>query len=238
MGPVGDRFFIVNHSAGAICSPRGSCKATYPASPVQNCRRPLDRTGSRAGPGPRSPCQARAQAPCDRTSGACRRSQSICPDSSPTLPIRRRNGLSNSVKASMKENEQAEKTLKEIELAVKAVHTALACNRAKVAARCSSPTSSSNSSTGNSRNGQLTTRSLAAARLAKQKSYNHEISCSPRTTSSTTSDDPLTTSRRSLADARDQHKINKQAVERSVSYSGGILAKLDDMQRIAVSCRA
>lgn len=229
MGPVGDRFFMMNHGAG---SPRNQCQA-YPTSPVQSVRRQSDRVGNRAGAGPMSPCQARARALCDRPSNMCRRSQSICPDNSPSLPIRRRNGPNTSIRANMKENDQAEKTLKEIELAVKAVHSALACNRAKVAARCLSP----DFTPANSRNGgnstPLTTRSLAAARLAKQKSFSQEICRSPR---NTTSDDPLATSRRSLADARDQHKINKQAVERSVSYSGGLLAKLDDIRDIAVAC--
>eukprot|EP00746_Dinoflagellata_sp_MGD_P073890 gnl/MRDRNA2_/MRDRNA2_29923_c0_seq1.p1 gnl/MRDRNA2_/MRDRNA2_29923_c0~~gnl/MRDRNA2_/MRDRNA2_29923_c0_seq1.p1 ORF type:complete len:249 (-),score=28.20 gnl/MRDRNA2_/MRDRNA2_29923_c0_seq1:108-854(-) len=234
MGPVGDRFFIMNPGAG---SPRSQCQ-TYPHSPVQSVRRQLDRAGYRGGGGPCSPCQARAQAPCDRTSGSFRRSQSICPDNSPTLPIRRRNGLNISSKASMKENDQTEKTLKDIELAVKAVHTALACNRAKVAARCLSPVSALDTSP-NSRNGgtPLTTRSLAAARLAKQKSFSQEMCRSPcRSPRNTMSDDPLATSRRSLADARDQHKISKQAVERAVSYSGGLLAKLDDIRDIAVAC--
>jgi len=36
------------------------------------------------------------------------------------------------LKATMKDNEKTEKTLKDIEMAVKAVHTALACNRAKL----------------------------------------------------------------------------------------------------------
>jgi hypothetical protein len=140
----------------------------------------------------------------------------------------------------MKENEQAEKTIKDIELAVKAVHTALACNRAKVAARCLSPVSASDASPAQvSRNGgnstPLTTRSLAAARLAKQKSFSQDICRSPR---NAISDDPLATSRRSLADARDQHKMKKGAVERSVSYSGGLLAKLDDIRDIAVACTA
>lgn len=236
MGPVGDRFFIVNHGNG---SPRSPCQ-TYPTSPGQSFRRPLDRAGNRGAAGPRSPCQARARALCDRTSGACRRSQSICPDSSQTLPIRRRNFPKDALRSTPKDNEVAEKTLKDIEMAVKAVHTALACNRAKVAARCLSPVLSSEPSAAAARSGgysdALTTRSLAAARLAKQKSFSQENRCSPRSSSgSTTSDDALGTSRRSLADARDQHKIDKQAVERQVSYCGGLLAKLDDVQRIAVA---
>jgi len=138
----------------------------------------------------------------------------------------------------MKENEQTEKTLKDIEMAVKAVHTALACNRAKLAQRCLSPgppgETSPSTARGASNSASNTTRSLAAARLAKQKQtqYSQEVR-SPR---ALTGDDPLGNSRRSLADARDQHKINKQAVERSVSYCGGLLAKLDDMQKIAVAC--
>jgi len=248
MGPIGDRFFVVQHGAGNLCSsPRGTtCKAMYPQSPVQSFRQSPGRTGTRSGQaGPRSPCQARARAPCDtRTSTACRRSQSICPDSSPTLPIRRRNGPTmTGLKATMKDNEKTEKTLKDIEMAVKAVHTALACNRAKLAQRCLSPGPPGESSPATARSAansaQLNSRSLAAARLAKQcqakqSQYSQEGSRSPRALPGP-GDDPLGNSRRSLADARDQHKINKQAVERSVSYCGGLLAKLDDMQKIAVA---
>lgn len=254
MGPVGDRVFVVQHSAGNLCSsPRSACKPMYPHSPVQTSRHSLNRTvtGTRCAPCPRSPCQGR-RALCDRTSNACRRSQSTCPDSNPTLPIRRRNGPNTSLRATMKENEQTEKTIKEIEMAVKAVHTALACNRAKLAQRrCRSPspvstcapslssgTFSGEASPATARAGvdyaAHTTRSLAAARLAKQKQFGPEAR-SPR--SPGPGDDPLANSRRSLADARDQHKINKQAVERSVSYCGGLLAKLDDMQKIAIACQ-
>lgn len=234
MGPVGDRFFMVNH---APFSPRSPRKATCPMSPTQSCRQPLNRSGYNAGQGQRSPCQARARALCERAPPSCRRSQSMCPEpGSPSLPIRRRNTQNCSLKAARHENNDAQKTLKDIELAVKAVHSALACNRAKVAARCLSPSPPGEGSpTSMPRTvGTPAARSLAAARsAAKQKQHTPELR-SPRST--TSGDDPLGSSRRSLADARDQHKIEKQAVERSVSYCGGLLAKLDDMQKIAVAC--
>lgn len=266
MGPVGDRVFIVQHGAGALCSPRSSCKATCPSSPTQSRYRQLHPSaqgpfpGSRIScQGPRSPCQGprsacqgslRARALCDGTPIPSRRNQSGYPDAgspTPQMPIRRKNGsngsLHGSLKATRKENDQSEKTIKDIELAVKAVHNALACNRAKVAARCLSPpppeatTLSRRPSTDQPTH--LTTRSLAAARsAAKQKQYNQELRSprgfSPRAITAG-GDDPLGGSIRSLADARDQRKIEKQAVERSVSFNGGLLEKLEDMQKIAVA---
>lgn len=161
------------------------------------------------------------------------------------MPHSRQRDLGCSVKAAKQMNQQTAKTLEDIEHAVKAVHSALACNRGRVSRMTSvgpsgevSPASTCCSS------GSITPqqRSLAAARLvAKQaraepaKMDSDALRSMDSLGVSMRSLDCLGVSVRSLSEARAARKEEVCAEKRNEQYVGSLLEKLDDMQRIVVT---
>lgn len=151
------------------------------------------------------------------------------------MPHARQRDLGCSLKEAKHMNRQTAKTLEDIEHAVKAVHTALACNRARVSRMTSFSSGETSPATTCCSSGSSTPqpqqRSLATARLVAKQA---QVRAEPvkMDSESLRSMDSLGVTRRSLAEARAARKEEVCAEQRSDRYVGSLLAKLDDMQRI------